>query len=190
LVAGCTGEPGASELDQYLCPPEGAGAGYRELTRGDFTPADLAGLSADAEARERDYRAAGMENGKFVFYKQSLSKPPFNPPWTVVCQVIEFETATQAEAWVSTIDPAGAHSELAFGRLPDERLISSETPSFAGTRRFLASGGPESAPTSVTIVAGADHRFVRIVAVGVGSAVFGPVDGWLTALWDSAGGRQ
>ncbi len=103
VLAGCQASPrfDGLPLDPYLCEAEDLPFDAIEQTRGDFTAADLGGLSRDPEARKAEYRAAGMEGGRFVFWKQALPRPPFEAPVNVVCQALSFESADQAAAWVA-----------------------------------------------------------------------------------------
>jgi hypothetical protein len=107
LGASCSNSSSLSpEIDRFLCTQEDVGPGYIELSRGEFTPADLAELAPGASTAQ--YKAAGMRDRHFVFWKQALPKPPFEPPMNVLCQVIEFETEEQAVAYASGTDGSGA----------------------------------------------------------------------------------
>ena len=115
---------------------------------------------------------AGMERGKFVYYKQALPKPPFDPPLNVVCQVIEFETEEGARAWVDGLTAEDALESIAFGALPvEERSAHSEEisrvdSSFSGVRYFVASGGSGEWRTTARYLVGAESRFARVVSFG------------------------
>ncbi|GIW12926.1 MAG: hypothetical protein KatS3mg062_0365 [Tepidiforma sp.] len=105
-LAGCQGTPrfNGEPLNPLLCAAEDLSQPFLEQTRGDFTAADLGGLSRRPEERKAEYRGAGMEGGRFVFWKQALPRPPFESPVNVVCQVLSFETAGQAAAWVDRLE--------------------------------------------------------------------------------------
>lgn len=135
VLAGCQASArfDGPPLDRYLCEAADLPFDFMEQTRGDFTAADLGGLSREPEARKAEYRAAGMEGGRFVFWKQSLPRPPFEAPVNVVCQALSFESAAQAEAWVAglTADPAAIRdSGLLWA--PLEGSQAEELPSPAG----------------------------------------------------------
>jgi len=179
------------ELDGHLCAPETLGEDYQELIRGVFSPRDLADLSEDADARESEYRAAGMESGKFVYFKSVLPKPPFEPPVNVVCQAIEFEDATGAERYLASLDAADAHNALAFGAVPGEDVVTESRPSpLAGPpdlRYFAAAGGTGEQRTTVSFLVGAEGRFVRLVAVGSRARLTEQPDDLLVSLWLNRG---
>jgi hypothetical protein len=174
MCAACgQGADPSSTLDQYLCAQSTLGDDYQELIRGEFTPRDLAALAEDAPARERSYRDAGMRDGKFVYYKAVLPKPPFQPPVNVVCQAIEFETVEGAQQWIRNLQPGDALDSMAFGRVPQDGFKEEETRPPAGLassdqplRRFDASGGVDAERTFVYSLVGSEGRIVRTVSVG------------------------
>jgi hypothetical protein len=106
VVAGaCRGGAGfdGAALDAFLCTADDLPGMFMEQTRGDFTPDDLGGLSRTPDERKAEYRAAGMEGGRFVFWKEALPRPPFASPVNVVCQVLSFSSEAQAAAWVAAL---------------------------------------------------------------------------------------
>lgn len=120
LTAACSTSPAAnSEIDDLLCTQDDLGPDYIELSRGEFTTADIAALAPDAD--ERAYREAGMQRGHFIFWKEVLPNPPFDPPINVLCQVIEFETPAQAAAFASGLDAAPPWAGIAW--LPEDDLV-------------------------------------------------------------------
>lgn len=99
-VAGCGGEShDDTVIDQFLCTGEDTGPDFIELTRGEFTPDDLAALAPETEEARQQYASGGMVRGRFVFLKQVLSNPPFDPPLNLLCQAVEFESSKQAAAY-------------------------------------------------------------------------------------------
>lgn len=173
LASACSpGEVSQSELDEHLCSHETVGDDFQELIRGNFTPRDLAGLAENSGEREDAYREAGMERGKFVYFKQTLPKPPFDPPINVVCQVIEFETNEDAKAWVDRLTADDALQAVSFGALPDDhRSAHSEDSAridstFPPLRYFVASGGSGEWRTTARYLIGAEGRFARLVSFG------------------------
>ncbi|WP_322797332.1 hypothetical protein [Tepidiforma sp.] len=124
-------------LDRHLCEAADLPFAFMEQTRGDFSADDLGGLSSDPETRKRDYRAAGMVGGRFVFWKEQLPRPPFASPVNVVCQAIQFETAEQARAWLEQ-SPATGQAVRDSGMLwaPDGGGTARELP-FDGDGRLF-----------------------------------------------------
>lgn len=116
LTVACSG--GGGELDPYLCTLDDLGGGYQQLTTGNFSPRDLADLGPDAKDREREFRNAGMERGRFVFFKQALPKPPFDPPLNVVCQVLEFRSEEEAQQWIVDLHDPGLLATSVVAWLP------------------------------------------------------------------------
>ncbi len=101
LLAACGAQrAGGPELDPLLCAESDLPFDFLEQTRGDFTADDLGGLSRDHEERKREYREAGMQGGRFVFWKEALPRPPFDHPVNVLCQVLVFRSAEEAASWV------------------------------------------------------------------------------------------
>lgn len=190
-IAACApGEVGTSELDQHLCAHETLGDEFQELVRGNFTPKDLADLSDDADRREGEYRQAGMKRGKFVYFKEVLPRPPFEPPITVVCQVIEFDTDDAAGQWLRGLDATDALESLAFGRVPREDIHEEETPPPTGfgtdsgqVRQFEAAGGAGDERTLAYYLVGSEGRFVRAVSVGRRGGFFDN-EAWQSLLYE------
>ncbi|WP_133117590.1 hypothetical protein [Tepidiforma thermophila] len=105
VIAGCRAGAGfdGTGLDPLLCQAEDLPGAFMEQTRGDFTADDLGGLSRMPEERKAAYRTAGMQGGRFVFWKEALPRPPFASPVNVVCQVLSFSSEAQAAAWVAAL---------------------------------------------------------------------------------------
>lgn len=153
-------------LDRYLCSADDLPFDVIEQTRGDFTAADLGGLSRDPEVRKAEYRAAGMEGGRFAFWKQALSRPPFETPVNVVCQVIAFDSAAQAEGWVAHLT-ADAQRIRDSGMLwaPLDDAKAEELP--AGRGRLFRLEGMEG-DARVTLFALHEARGNLVLSVFVG----------------------
>lgn len=168
LPACAPGEPSDSELDPYLCTQEDLGDEYQELTRGEFTPRDLANLADDADSRERDFRTAGMKGGQFVFFKQSLEKPPFEPPINVVCQVTEFESEEAAQKWVAALERESSIDTIAIAWIPEQRHRIRENDSLSGPARlFEVSAGTDAERLAAGIYSINLGHLVSTVAVGL-----------------------
>lgn len=168
-LAGCSdaSEAGDSALNRYLCEQDDLDGRYLELVSGAFSRDDLGGLGLDPEPRKREYRAAGMERGRFTFWKESLPKPPFEPPINVVCQVLVFSSAEAARDWVESLD-ADAADLAASGILwlPGGERETEEIEPIAGARSFrvVAAEGP----ARVTLIAtyAAEGPIVRSIFAG------------------------
>ena len=163
LSACSTGEPEDDPIDRRLCTAEEVGIDFIELARGEFTPRDLADLSDDGDGRERVYEAAGMERGRFVYYKQALPRPPFEPPVDIVCQVIEFESPDQAADYADGLDsvyPAVQVAGIAW--LPEDRHTVEDVE--PGIRRITIDGVGRT--VSVLVGFAAHDRYFTSVYVG------------------------
>ncbi len=169
VLAGCSdaSEAGDAALDRYLCEQDDLDGRFLQLVSGAFSGDDLGGLGLDPEERKREYRSAGMQRGRFVFWKQSLPKPPFDPPVNVVCQVLVFETAEQAAGWVAGLDP-DASDVAASGIiwLPGEEREVKEIEPIGGGRAFQVTA--EEGPARVALIATyeAEGNIVRSVFAG------------------------
>jgi hypothetical protein len=138
-----------------------------QLVSGAFSRDDLGGLGLDPEERKREYRAAGMQRGRFVFWKQGLPRPPFDPPMNVVCQVLVFETAAQAAAWVSALAP-DASDVAASGIiwLPGREREVTEIEPIAGGRAFRVVAEEGNARVTLIATYEAEGNIVRSVFAG------------------------
>lgn len=146
-------EGGDKALDRFLCEASDLDGAFLGLASGSFSETDLGGLGRDPETRKLEYREAGMQRGRFIFWKEKLPKPPFDPPVNVVCQVLVFATGDQAAAWVAGLN-ADAADLAASGIiwLPDGERVTEEVPPIAGTRSFriAAHEGPVRATVFAT----------------------------------------
>lgn len=148
LCAACAdaSEEGDTSLDTYLCSLEDLGGEFQEQVSGSFSATDLGGLEDGTAERKQAYREAGLQRGRFIFWKEVLPNPPFDPPHNAVCQVLVFETNEQAEAWVSNLKADS--SEIAASGivwLPDAERHAEEVAAETG-RAFhvIADEGPAS----------------------------------------------
>ncbi len=169
VVAGCSdaSEAGDVALDRYLCEQSDLEGRFLQLVSGAFSRDDLGGLGLDPEERKREYRAAGMQRGRFVFWKQGLPRPPFDPPMNVVCQVLVFETAAQAAAWVSALAP-DASDVAASGIiwLPGREREVTEIEPIAGGRAFRVVAEEGNARVTLIATYEAEGNIVRSVFAG------------------------
>ena len=139
-------EEGDTSLDKYLCDREDLTWEFQQQTAGSFSANDLGSLGEDTDERKVAYREAGLQRGRFVFWKESLPRPPFDPPFNVVCQVLVFESGPQAQAWVQGL-VADSTEIAATGIvwLPDgERTAEEIDDSVGRTFRVIADEGPAS----------------------------------------------
>ena len=180
LVFGACGdasESGDAALDRYLCNESDLGGGFLGLASGSFSETDLGGLGIDPGERKREYREAGMQRGRFIFWKERLHRPPFEPPLNVVCQVLVFETADQAVAWVDSL--AADSGDIAASGiiwLPDGRRHTEEIEPIGGARSFRISA--EEGPARATLIATyeAEGNIVWSVFAGDSEGAIAPMD--------------
>lgn len=148
LVSACSdaSEEGDKSLDQYLCAREDLSWEFQQQTSGSFSANDLGSLGDGTDERKAAYREAGLQRGRFVFWKESLPGPPFDPPFNVVCQVLVFETAHQAQAWVDSLVADSAEiAATGIIWLPDGDRTAQEVDDEIGrTFRVEAVEGPAS----------------------------------------------
>lgn len=189
-LAGCSdaSESGDAALDRYLCEQSDLDGRFLQLVSGAFSRDDLGGLGLDPAARKREYRAAGMERGRFVFWKESLPRPPFDPPMNVVCQVLVFESPEQAADWVASLD-ADAEDLAASGILwlPGGRRLTEEIAPIADARAFWVTA--EEGPARVTLIAtyAAEGNIVRSVFAGDRDGRV--TSDYVRSIWDSQAAR-
>jgi hypothetical protein len=168
-IAGCSdaSESGDAALDRYLCEQSDLDGRFLQLVSGAFSRDDLGGLGLDPAARKREYRAAGMQRGRFVFWKESLPRPPFDPPMNVVCQVLVFESPEQAADWVASLD-ADAADLAASGILwlPGGERVTEELAPIAGARAFSVAAEEGAARVMLIATYAADGAVVRSVFAG------------------------
>jgi hypothetical protein len=154
----CSNGDKSRELDQFLCTPAEIGSGYQQLTNGDFSPRDLADLGPNADLREQELRAAGLQRGRFVLFKQALPPPPFDPPINLVCEVLEFDSPAGASNWVAGLTPAESVVRTAvMGWLPPSEL------DVVDTQRSTPPAGTGDAQARFESVGGSGHEQVFVV---------------------------
>ena len=169
-LGACT-DAGGDDLDEYLCQQADVGDDFQELTRGNFSPRDLADLGPDADARERGFQEAGMERGRFVFYKQSLPKPPFEPPVNVVCQVLEFSDPLAASQWVLDLSEDDIREGILVAWLPGELStaasdLTAPDSQAESSRAYRVQGQSTAGTTHADVLIRARGNVVSLVAAG------------------------
>jgi hypothetical protein len=173
LVSSCGGDSKGEDLEPYLCTREDVGDEYQELARGNFSPRDLADLGPDPASRVREFEDAGMKRGRFAFFKQSLPRPPFEPPIDLLCQVIEFESEAAALAFVEEIEPEDSLATTAMAWIPGNEREFEEAgrpDSTPGLRMFSIVAGSNETKIYAGMIVGAESNIIRTVAVGSNSA--------------------
>ncbi len=170
VSATCGGSTTGKDLDPYLCQPGDVGEEYQELTRGNFSPRDLADLGPSADRREDEFEEGGMERGRFVFYKQSLPKPPFDPPIDVLCQVLEFENEGAAAAFVAGLEPSDSVATTNIAWIPEDnwQFVERDYPELEGPggRSFEVTAGRGEQQVAAILHTRASGRFVATIAAG------------------------
>lgn len=127
----------AATLASRLCTLDDLGGGYLHQTDGDFFPEDLAALPDAPDGRLKALRTAGFVRGRLIYWKASVEKPPFDPPVSVYCQVMQFSTTAQAAAFAASLAPAREDLETAgLTFLPSGRLQVDEGPPSDSVRVF------------------------------------------------------
>ena len=92
----------------------------------DFVPPDnsalkkkIADLGPNSSARQKELRAAGVQHGRFVLFKESLPRPPFDPPVNVICQALQFDSPEHARAFVRALQPDDSLATTAMTWIPE-----------------------------------------------------------------------
>ena len=173
LFAGCgilgNSDDSGSGLANQVCSQDDVPAGFRRQTAGDFTPQNLADLGPGPDQRLRQLAAAGLRRGHFAYWKQNVESPPFDPPLDIVCQVLEFDSAQAATAFVQSLRPEPADlSTTALAWIPDGSRAVFEAPSTLPSPARAFEIRAEDSQTSVDIsaVVVPDGRYVRTVYLG------------------------
>ncbi|MEP7216249.1 MAG: hypothetical protein ABI782_08350 [Anaerolineaceae bacterium] len=173
LVVGCASHGNADDhvtgLENQVCLQPDVPADFRRQTSGDFTAQNLADLGPNPEQRLKQLAAAGMRDGHFAYWKQTVGSPPFEPPLDVICQALAFDSESHAAAFVQAIRPRPDDlATTALTWLPDgSRTVTEEPTTLSPTARAFAIRAEDS-QTSVEIsaVVFPDGRFVRTVYIG------------------------
>jgi hypothetical protein len=152
-----------AELSSRLCTLDDLGGHYVRQTEGDFDSADLATLPHAPPGRENQLAAAGLIRGRLVFWKATVSKPPFEPPLNVYCQALAFDSQQQADAFVAALQPHLADIEtLGMAFFPDDGLTVEIQPATGGIRTFELTAHDWAVSGAVR----ADGRYVTSVLAG------------------------
>ena len=153
-------------LDRQVCTGEDVGPGFNHQTSGDFSLTNLAGMTLGHESeRLAAFKKAGVVGGHFAFWKQVAGHPPFDPPFDVVCQVLEFDSDASAEGFVA--GDAGTLVSAMVAMLPESYTTTEAAAAQpAGARAFSLVGESDTGRLSVGASALASGRYVRSVYVG------------------------
>ncbi len=173
LLAGCgiagSADEAGTGLENQVCQQEDVPAGFRRQTAGDLTPHNLADLGPGPDQRLRQLAAAGLRRGHFAYWKENIGTPPFDPPLDIVCQVLEFDSAPAAAAFVQSMRPDPADlSTRTLTWLPEGSRTVFEAPSTLEPPARAFAIRAEDTQTSVDISALVvpDGRYVRTVYLG------------------------
>ncbi len=169
------GQPSPSEipLDSLTCVRGDVPESYSLQASGDFSLGNLADLSSDPAKRRTELHAGGVEGGHFSTWRQMVGEPPFPPPIDVLCQVIRFGTATQAQAFVASLQPnittledtaitwipQGGASQVEE-TTPDQQSLPS------GARAFHLTSANDETSVAIYAVIAATGPYVQTVWVG------------------------
>lgn len=156
-------------LDDQVCTQADVGPNFNHQTAGGFTPANLASLVEGDGLSEQALRAGGMRQGHFVYWKEVVEKPPFQPPIDVVCQVIEFDSEADASAYAARLqaDPSILRGTV-IGLLPRYAEVTTKRAPAQGSNGFVMemTGESEAGPLAVRVSVVTAGRFVRLVLAG------------------------
>ena len=173
LLAACaaqgSGEVHVAGLENQVCLQQDVPADFRRQTSGDFTAQNLADLGPNPEQRLQQLATAGMRGGHFAYWKQTVGRPPFEPPLDVICQVLEFDSEVQASAFVDAIRPDPEDlATTALTWFPDGSRTVTEEPTTlsAAARAFAIHAEDRQTSVDISAVVFPDGRFVRTVYLG------------------------
>ncbi|MGK2966102.1 MAG: hypothetical protein ACSLFM_10930 [Tepidiformaceae bacterium] len=158
-------------LDQMACQDADVPGLFSFQTAGTFTLGNLAGLAPDPEARRKELRDAGLRAGYFANWREATSRPPFDPPADLTCQVLAFENGEQAAAFVRDIvaTPDGVVSSAITWLPRDERVVEEiAAPESApdGARAFRIAARDADVEIQVFAVVVQNGSYVQSVYVG------------------------
>jgi hypothetical protein len=169
LLGGCTGEHDASTAvaEDFGCTRADIPRDFVLLVTGDFTPGNLAEVTTAPAPRAQALRASGLEGGQFSYWKQTVEKPPFDPPANILCEVLQFETAAGAASYIDSLDPGRAGSLPGFAWLPDGPRSIEDAGGEPGSRAFRLEAVGDDVTVHLAIVfAQHDTRVITVYAGG------------------------
>lgn len=158
-------------IDTLACVAADLPAGFGWQAAGGFTEDDLAGVPGAPEQRLDRLQEVGVRAGYFSNWRSRISKPPFQPPVDLTCQVIAFESETGARAFVNSLSDAPEGVVLAAitwlpDGAPDVEQVSPADGLPDGSLQFhirAADGGLDVNVNAVVMQAG---PFVQVVFAG------------------------
>lgn len=132
---------------ELICQTGDVPTDYLLQISGDFTSSEFADLAHFTEGDQATLREAGFVGGRFSYWKQLVSKPPFDPPVNILCEALEFSSEEGAARYVSALDPATYGEVPGLTWLPEGDREFTAVPPTGGvlsTRAFLvrATGSP------------------------------------------------
>lgn len=153
------------------------------LLEGEVSVRNLADLSDDAPRRERELRSAGLRGGRFSYWKEQVGRPPFDAPAEVLCQALEFESASDAERFVRELTAsAGELAITAMKWLPKEHRTAEEMDLStavalpAGARAFRLNASGDGANVELYVVVAPNGRYVQTAHVSAGRGIEAALD--------------
>jgi hypothetical protein len=160
-------------LDNLACVRDDVPADYSPQTSGDFSLGNLADLASDPAQRRTQLHADGVNGGYFSTWRQVVGEPPFPPAIDVLCQVIRFDTAEHAQAFIASLQPSLTDLEdSAISWIPQdgasqvEEIAPGDQSLPMGARAFHLSSADKTTSVSIYAVIAATGPYVQTVWAG------------------------
>jgi hypothetical protein len=170
MLSACKeGSAGPNELalDKLVCQPGDLPETYRHQAAGNFSLGNLADLAPNPTARRAQLRAAGVKGGYFSTWREAVGDPPFPAAIDIVCQVIRFDTAEEATAFVAAMKPTpGDLATAAISWLPDDDQTAEELPAPAHMRAFRVSADDPAQRVTIFAVVATNGPYLQTVYAG------------------------
>lgn len=153
------------------CSQEDVPPDFNWQTAGSFTRDDLARVADEPDERRDELREAGVIAGYLSNWRQRISRPPFEPPVDLTCQVIAFESPEEAKAFVAGLRPGrGSVVAAAVTWLPGDEQVAEEldVPDGApeGSRHFRLEARDGDVSVIVHAILQPNGPFVQAVFAG------------------------
>ena len=101
IAAACSGNGSSAPPPRaaaMTCSQSDAGESFLLQATGNYSARDLA--AASERETERSLREAGMLGGRFSYWRETVQRPPFEPPIELLCEALEFGSPEQAATFV------------------------------------------------------------------------------------------
>ncbi|HEY5477600.1 MAG TPA: hypothetical protein VIK11_12895 [Tepidiformaceae bacterium] len=160
-------------LDNLACVRADLPQDYSTQASGSFSLGNLADLASDPAARRTELHASGVAGGYFSTWRQAVGEPPFPPAIDVICQVIRFNSADQAKAFVASLQPTLTSLEdstitwvprSSIGQV--EEIATGQASLPAGARAFHLASANNETSVAVYAVFAATGPYVQTVWAG------------------------